>query len=96
MWKQLYEIANLLFNLGKDLQQNRSDIKQLETDMREWARIVEKEIKRLDEAIQVLAHEIQRSHENEAHEREKLALRLEIALLRAGKELPPADDAPKN
>ena len=88
MWKQLYEIANLLFNLGKDLQQNRNDIKLLETEMRDLTETMQNEIRQLKTAIQHLAYEVQRSKENEAHEREKLALRLEVEMLRAVKQLP--------
>lgn len=88
MWKQLYEIAGLLFNLGKDLQQNRNDIKQLETEMRALTEAMQIEIRQLKEAIQRLVPEVQRNQENEAHEREKLELRLEVEMLRAVKQLP--------
>lgn len=44
MWKKLYEIANLLFNFGKDLQQNRDDIKQLQAEVRELSAATQEEI----------------------------------------------------
>jgi hypothetical protein len=92
MWKKLYEIANLLFNFGKDLQQNRTDIKQLQAEVRELSASTHEELRKLREAVQRLAYEIQRAQENEAHEREKLELRLEIQRLRA-LQPPPAREA---
>ncbi len=90
MLKSLYEIANLLFNFGKDLQQNRADLKQLQTEMRDLSAATQAEVHELREAIQHLAYQIQLMQQNEAHEREKLALRFEIETLRAQKQLPPA------
>ena len=40
-------------------------------------------------AVQRLVYEVHRTRENEAHERAKMALRLENALLRSGRRLPP-------
>lgn len=91
MWQKLYDITNLLFNFGKDLQQNRADIKQLQAEMRELSSTTQEELRKLREAIQRLAYEVQRGQENEAHEREKLELRLEIQKLRAIKQLPPSE-----
>jgi hypothetical protein len=95
MWKKLYEIANLLFNFGKDLQQNRADIKQLQAEMRELSASMQEELRKLREAVQRLAYEIQRVQENEAHEREKLELRLEIQRLRSLQPLPPGESGPE-
>ena len=47
------------------------------------------EIKEINAAIQRLAYEIQRTRENDQHEREKLALRLENELLKFERRLPP-------
>lgn len=99
MWQKLYEITNLLFNFGKDLQQSRADIKQLQTELRDLSSSTQEELHKLREAIQRLAYEVQRTQENEAHEREKLELRLEIQKLRAAKQLPQSeanqDDRPR-
>ena len=98
MWQKLYEITNLLFNFGKDLQQSRADIKQLQTELRDLSSSTQEELRKLREAIQRLAYEVQRTQENEAHEREKLELRLEIQKLRTAKQLPQSEigqeDAP--
>lgn len=94
MWQKLYEITNLLFNFGKDLQQSRADIKQLQTELRDLSSSTQEEMRKLREAIQRLAYEVQRTQENEAHEWEKLELRLEIQKLRAAKQLPQSEAAP--
>jgi Skp family chaperone for outer membrane proteins len=99
MWQKLYEITNLLFNFGKDLQQSRTDIKQLQTELRDLSSSTQEELRKLREAIQRPAYEVQRTQENEAHEREKLELRLEIQKLRAAKQLSQSeadqDDTPR-
>lgn len=77
MWQRLYELARLLFNFGEELQRNRADIAKLQHEVRELAAVVQR-----------LAYELQRTRENEAHEREKLLLRWENEMLRAGKQLP--------
>ena len=38
--------------------------------------------------MQQIAHEVIRNHQNEQHEREKMALRFELELLRSGRQLP--------
>jgi hypothetical protein len=48
---------------------------------------------KLREALQRLAYEVQRVQDNEAHEREKLELRLEIRKLQAQKQLPGSDNS---
>ncbi len=78
MGQKLYEAIKLIFNFAEELQRNRSDIEKLQQEMRE-----------LTAAMQRLIYEVQRAQDKEAHEREKLALRLEIELLRSGRELPP-------
>lgn len=71
MWKQLYEWAKWLFLLAQETRQNRTDIKELR-----------EEVEELSAAVQRLAYEIHRIKENEAHEREKLTLKLENEMLR--------------
>ena len=53
-------------------------------------------MRKLREAIQRLAYEVQRTQENEAHEREKLELRLEIQKLRDSKQLPQSASDPSD
>jgi regulator of replication initiation timing len=57
--------------LAQETRQNRADIKDLQN-----------EVEKLTGAMQRLAYEIQRNKENEAHEREKIYLKLENEVLR--------------
>ena len=50
----------------------------------------------LIEIVRQLKYEQQRDHENAAREREKLLLRLENALLRFERRLPPGSAAPES
>jgi hypothetical protein len=58
MWKKLYDIAQLVFNLGEDLRESRENIKQLQAEVRE-----------LTGAVQRLAYEIQRVRRTSTSER---------------------------
>ncbi len=72
MFKSLLEIIKSLLGLAKDTQDNKDNIKSVEI--------------RLDTVTDTLKHvifELQRLKENEAHEREKVTLRLENMLLRS-------------
>jgi len=74
MWKQLLDALTQLITLTQETRQNRTDINGLKQENKE----MRQEIQNLSAAIQRLAYEIQRSRENEAHERQNLALRLEM------------------
>ena len=80
MWQKLAEFTKSLININETLQQNKVDIKELQREMRQ-----------LSAAVQLLTREMHHARENEAHEREKMALRMENTLLKMGR-LP----APKN
>ncbi len=77
MLRQLYELAKQLFSLAQETQQNKADIKALQEQVEE-----------LTNVVQTLAFELRRARENEAHEREKMALRLENSLVRFERRLP--------
>ena len=77
MFKQLYDLVKQLLLLARETQQNKAEIKELR-----------QELKDLTAVVQRLAYEIHRTSENEAHEREKLVLRLENELLKFGRRLP--------
>jgi len=81
MWQKIADMTKTLFNFGETLSQNRADIKDLQ-----------REVRQLSTAVQLLAQELHHVRENEAHEREKMALRLENTLLKQGRQL----SAPKN
>ena len=71
MWKQFYEWVKWLVLLAREMRQNRADIKELQNQFEE-----------LTAVVQELAFEVRRNKENETHEREKLVLKLENAMLK--------------
>ncbi len=77
MWKQLSEWLTQMIMLAKETQRNSDDIKQMRRDLDEMARAIER-----------LAYEVKRAQDDERHEREKLALRLENELLKFERRLP--------
>ena len=77
MWKQLSEWLTQMVMLAKETQRNSDDIKQMRREMDEMARAIER-----------LAYEIKRTQDEDRHEREKLALRLENELLKFERRLP--------
>ncbi len=88
MWKEIYEWVTQLLVFAKETERNRADIKELN-----------KEVERLTLVVHGLAFEIKRlsekidhAHENETHEREKLALKLENEMLRFERRLPSAKE----
>ncbi len=72
MWKQLLDLAKKIAFLAQDTQKNKADIKDLQNQMEE-----------LTDTVRQMAYDARRGRENEANEREKLLLRLEVALLRS-------------
>lgn len=85
MLKQIYDLLKRLLLVAHESQQNKTEIKELR-----------QELKDLTAVVQRLAYEIHRVSENEAHEREKMALRLENELLKFERGLPAADPNKKD
>ena len=77
----LREVASAL----KELLLLRENTKKNTDDIAE----LQKDVKVLTAAIQQLVYEVRGNKDNEAHEREKMALRLQNELLRFGRRLPP-------
>ncbi len=77
MLRQLYELAKRLLALTQTM-----------TVTRRRSRTGQ-EVRSLSATVRELAYEVRRIRENEAHEREKMALRLENALLHFERRLPP-------
>jgi len=65
----------------------------LQAELRDLSGSTQEELRGLRETIQRLAYEVQRTQENEAPERKKLELRLEVQRLRAVKQLPQGEPA---
>ena len=80
MWKQLTEWLTQMIMLAKETQRNQDDIKQMRREIRD-----------IYSKLERLAYEIQKTREEDRHEREKLALRLENELLKFERRLPSGD-----
>jgi predicted nucleic acid-binding Zn-ribbon protein len=78
MWKEILDFGARLLTLSKELEQNRTDIKEIRQDLNRMAL-----------ALQRLSDEIVLARERESSEREKLALQLENELLKFDRRLPP-------
>jgi chromosome segregation ATPase len=76
--KDLASFVQKLFTLGKELEQNRADIKELRHDVQSLVLRVEQ-----------IANRLEMLGEREAAEREKLALQLQLALLKFERRLQP-------
>jgi hypothetical protein len=78
MFKQLYALARQLLTLMQDVQKLKAEHKEFRQDLHA-----------LIDIVRQLKYEQQRDRENATHEQEKLLLRLENALLRFERRLPP-------
>ena len=81
MWKNLFKLAKQLINLAQDTDQNKTRIQELQ-----------EQVEDLTAEMRWVVFELQRLAEHDAHEREKLALRLENTLLRFERRLPSGKD----
>lgn len=79
MWRQLLTLIRTAFTLARDLEQTRAEIKEINQQLLDMTL-----------ALQRLSDEIRLVSLREQSEREKLALELENALLRAERALPPS------
>jgi predicted nucleic acid-binding Zn-ribbon protein len=77
MWQELFNLFRQLLTLARDTDRNKTEIENLREEFDDLTKVV-----------QALAHELRRLGEHDAHEREKLALRLENTLLRFERRLP--------
>ncbi len=78
MWQQFYDSLKKLMLLKEQTDKNTSDVKELQ-----------QEVKALTAAVQHLIYEVRGNHNDEAHERENMALRLQNELLKFERRLPP-------
>ena len=79
MFKDFIEAIQKLLFLVRDTQENTADTEKLKKDLQVPTMRVE-----------ALAFEIERTKQNEQHEREKFALQVENILLRFERQIPPA------
>jgi hypothetical protein len=80
--KYLGSLAQQVLTFGKELEQNRADIKELRRDLQNLTLLVQR-----------LVDEIKLSSQQESSEREKLALRLQVELLKFERRLPPSKNS---
>ena len=79
MVKPAFDFALRVYNLARDTAKNSSDIKDLQ-----------RQVEELTDRVVRLSYDLERRGESEKQEREMLLLRLENALLRFDRRLPPA------
>ncbi len=84
MWKKLLELFRAQVFLARDVQENKEKISRLR-----------QEVDELSDLVIRLQFEIQSVRQEERHEREKLALRMENSPLRFERLLPPSTDVKK-
>ena len=77
MWQQFFDGIRKLILLQDQTDKNTADIKDLQRD-----------VKALTAAVQQLVYEVRGNKNDEAHEREKMALRLQNELLKFERRLP--------
>ena len=88
MWKKLLELFRSQVFLARDVQENKENIARLRQEFDELSDLVERLQYELSGEIRSLRAEAR-------HEREKLVLRLENALLKFERHLPPPKDGKK-
>jgi hypothetical protein len=84
MWAKLWTLLQTVITLARDLEQTRNDVKDIRRD-----------IVQLTLAVQHLANEIQLAKREDAGEREKMAMQLQIEFLKFEKRLPRLGSRPK-
>ncbi len=91
MWKQVLDLTAKLFSLSKDVQQNKTDIKRVEQEVKDLQRDfneLRREVRDMARGFDRLAYEIRRVSDNEAQERKMIVLQLENDLLKFERRLP--------
>jgi predicted nucleic acid-binding Zn-ribbon protein len=80
MWEKIWDLLSKVATLTKDTDRNSQEIKEIRADIRD-----------IYSKLERLAYEIQKTREEDRHEREKLALRLENEMLKFERRLPVSD-----
>lgn len=107
MWKTLFELVRQVLRLAEDTQRTRSDLKEIQKEVRDLAHKAEhemlsmrrefgSEVRVLREAVDRLGYEIARVGESNAAERQKLVIQLENQLLRFERRLLLSKSADEN
>ncbi len=80
MWEKIWDLLSKVATLTKDTDRNSQEIKEIRADIRD-----------IYSKLERLVYEIQKTREEDRHEREKLALRLENELLKFERRLPSSE-----
>ncbi len=83
MLRQLFELVKELLGLSQDIRRHEAQIKELQSEM-----------KAVTLAVRDLTYEVRRLRDDEVHEREKVALGVENALLRFERRLIAGETTP--
>jgi hypothetical protein len=78
VFKELFEFGRDVLLLQRDVQKLKEDVARLDSDLQ-----------KTNAFVQELAFDLQRANERGGHEHEKLLLKVENALLRYERALPP-------
>ncbi len=94
MWTRFYGLMKLVFTFGEQTRKNTDKIEELREDVKQLTRGIE----RMAYEIQRLRDDFDHFKDNERNEREKMALRLEVDMLRFERRLSSgkSDDAGDN
>lgn len=98
MWTKILEYAQTLIFLQREVQQNKSDIKECEQELKRQSDQIDKlrsEFSSLVLIVQKLSFDIENVSKGEKSEREKLALQLENEMLKFERRLPQGKDLEK-
>ncbi len=98
MWAKILEYAQTLIFLQRETQQNKSDIKECEQEIKENKRDIERlraDFNNLVLLVQKLSFDIEQVSNRETTEREKMALQLENEMLKFERRLPQGKDIEK-
>lgn len=89
MWREILDYGRQLFALTETTQQNSEDIEKLQQGFDELSETVSQLVMIMQHENTSIRQEIQHLRETERQARENEILRIENALLRAGRQLPP-------
>lgn len=80
MWKDFISFVQTVITLSREVAQNREEIKELKKTVIEHSLL-----------LQRLADQIEMNRQTDRQEREKLALQLQVEMLKFERRLPPAE-----
>ena len=95
MWKQIYDSARDLLTISREVQENKSDIKEVKQQVKELNLADEKlrsDFNNLVLLVQKLSFDIEHIDQREQGERREMALKLENEMLKFERRLPSGKD----